>query len=237
MESNGRNWAYSWLLTVQIEKYSVMPLHSVKIAGKRNPVISGTATQAILRKRRRICTEEELSREGKWLDPNNVCCSRESFISNIVTPEGRGLLDAFFDICFGIAFDRRESLVGMHFSKTPQLPRTARQKTSNACQNQLPVNFRTLLLSCFRQHGGVGQNEASLQQQTLIYVDICKQSAADIVTIHSKIAQIYEMVKPGEPDSPKYVVISGDQPTYKMIVSIWRQSYLEEKKRVTIGTR
>ena len=120
--------------------------------------------------------------------------------------------------------------MGKHFSKTPHPPRTTRQKTCNACQNQLPVNFSTLLPSCFRRHSGVGQNEASMQQQTLIYVDICQQSAADIVTIYSNIAQIYEMVNPGEPDSPKYVVIFGDQPTYIMIVSIWRQSYLEEKR-------
>ena len=86
------------LLTVQIDNYDVMPFHSVKIAGKRKPVISGTATQAILRKRRRVCTEEELSQEGKWLDPTNVCFSRGSFISNIVNPEGRGVIDAFFDI-------------------------------------------------------------------------------------------------------------------------------------------
>ncbi|PXF44754.1 hypothetical protein BWQ96_05513 [Gracilariopsis chorda] len=81
-----------------------------------------------------------------------------------------------------------------------------------------------MLLSCFKEHG-VSRKDPSLLEQSVVFIDICEVS--DIMTIHAKIARIRDLVRPGEDGSPRYVVISGDQPTYCMISNIWRWSYRE----------
>lgn len=54
-------------------------------------------------------------------------------------------------------------------------------------------------------------------------------SSADVLTIHQKLSLLYLRLKPGQPGCPRFIVVSGDQPTYRMLVRIWRKSYLERK--------
>lgn len=83
----------------------MLPLHSVKAAGKTTPIISGTVTQAVIqsRKKRRLNergpryrSENEAVRPplhtkatnqstepSEWCDPRLVLRSREEFLANL----------------------------------------------------------------------------------------------------------------------------------------------------------
>ncbi|PXF42589.1 hypothetical protein BWQ96_07684 [Gracilariopsis chorda] len=207
------------LLTVQIDNYDVMPLHSVKIAGKKNPVISGTATQGVLRKRRWGATRDEnfskFTTYSQWQDPKRVLGTRENFIGELVSEDAKEALQAFYDVVYGKFYAERGRLL------RPGHYKAGSDSASGG------LNFRTMLLSCFKEHGGVSRNDPLLLEQKVVFIDIREEIASDIMTIHAKIAQIRDLVRPGEDGSPRYVVISGDQPTYRMMFNIWRRSYGE----------
>ena len=220
------------IVTVQIDNFDILPLHSLKAAGKALPMISGTATQRILRsrKRRRIekasCEEhipcaQSTAPQCNWLRVNDTFISREVFVASFNTEKDRCILNDFFDIVFGIVYQNRARL--MDISEEKQ--KFTRGRTELLYKHQ-GLNFRSLLLSCFKQHGGVESDDPTLYDQEVLFVDVSRMSAADILTIHEKIALIMRLLTPGNPGCPRYIVVSGDQPTYRMLVKIWRNSYL-----------
>ena len=52
-------------------------------------------------------------------------------------------------------------------------------------------------------------------------------SAADVLTIHQNLALLKHLLSPMKTGCPRYVVVSGDQPTHRMNVKIWRNCYLQ----------
>ena len=92
------------------------------------------------------------------------------------------------------------------------------------------VNFRTLLLSCFQRHGGLDNSKPSLYDQEATLVDVSCMSTANALTIHAKISMLKDVIRPEEPGRPRYVVCGGDQPTFKMTVRLWRNSYFEAER-------
>lgn len=59
------------------------------------------------------------------------------------------------------------------------------------------TNFRTLLLSCFSSHVGENSKSPELYEQAVLFVDVCRMNAANILTIHQKLSLISELLRPG----------------------------------------
>lgn len=52
------------------------------------------------------------------------------------------------------------------------------------------INSRSLLLSCFRQHGGIEPDHPSEVDQDVLLFDVSRMSGADFLTIHDKLELI-----------------------------------------------
>lgn len=101
------------------------------------------------------------------------------------------------------------------------------------------ISLRMLLFASLKHYGGLEATDASLSDQQILFVDVSRDSAADILKIHKKLALINASLKPGRLRSPRYVIVCGDQPTYRMLVKIWIQSYKEnyDKNRVRVSAQ
>lgn len=81
------------------------------------------------------------------------------------------------------------------------------------------INFHSLLLSCFKPHGGAESLQVENDEQEVVYIDISRESATDSLT--------GTLLRPGTTGCPRFVILSGDQHSYKMIVEIWLESWRE----------
>ena len=224
------------IVTVQIDNFDILPFHSVKASGKVLPMVSGTATQRILRSRKRRRVQAAAEQDGTtflalrqasiWIVPEQAFSNREQFAASFNSNRDRCILNEFYDIAFGIVFQKREELLDISANA-----RTMRRGESNMPYKHQGISFRSLVLSCFKQHGGLEADDPTNFDQEVLFVDVSRMSAADILTIHDKIALLAQLLSPGNPGCPRHVIVSGDQPTYGMIVKIWRTSYLEARKR------
>ena len=221
------------VVTVQMDNFDIHRLNSVKASGKTLPMVSGTVTKGVVqsRKRSRVSqdTPASTSRDpvalDAWLDPKTVLKPRAGFASSFYLDDDKSILDEFFDVVFGVPYENRAVLVGESASvDTHRCGRNAK-----AYKHKGP-NFRTLLLFFFQQHGGLDNSNRSLYDQEAILVDVSRMSAADALTIHAKISMLKDLIRPGEPGRPRYIVCGGDQPTFKMIVKLWRKSYFEAER-------
>ncbi|PXF47001.1 hypothetical protein BWQ96_03191 [Gracilariopsis chorda] len=225
------------LVSIQLDNFDILPFHSMKASGKALPMVSGTATQGIVQSRKRPklhsavginrSTEEPgalVEADTSWRSPSTVLVDRATFSSSFNSVADKNILEDFYDMVFGVVLSRRDDLLGSSASSQFQ------RRTATLPYKNQGVNFRTLLLSCFSPHGGSDRSAPYLFDQDVLFVDICRMSAADILTIHQKLSLIKDLLQLGEDGSLKYVVVSGDQPTYRMLVKIWRQSFLESKR-------
>ena len=224
------------IITVQMDNFDILPVHSVKAASKSPPTVSGTATQSIMLSNRRKLVHnasnatmgmagfnEEMFHWRTWsLVPS--LSSRNAFISSLNSKEYQSVLTDFYDIEFVAISEKRSELLG-----TGREPMQYRRGNTEMAYKHQGVNFRTLLLSCFTPHGEMDSKSPELYEQDVLFVDVYQMNAADILTIHQKPALISELLRPGQPDFPRFVVVSGDQPTYKMQVNIWRKSLRESR--------
>lgn len=125
------------------------------------------------------------------------------------------VLSRFNDVLFGIVCLYGNQILGGKMCRREEYNTSTMNELSHGLCGR-PVNFRTLLLSCFNPHGGAPH---------VVYVEISRDSAADILTVRRFLRLVEEFVKPGTDGSPRYVVISGDQPSYKFFVEIWLESW------------
>ena len=160
-----------------------------------------------------------------WLDPKRTLLSRAAFVSSFNSPTDQCILNDFYDVVFGISYQNRDRLLGSSGESA-----TYNRGQREILYKQQGLNFRSLLLSCFKQHGGADPESEFLYEQDVVFVDISRMSAADILTIHGKLALLKQFLRPGEEGTPRHIIVSGDQPTYKMIVKIWRESYSEGQR-------
>ena len=108
------------LTTVQMDNFHIHPLHSVKASGKTLPIVSGTVTQGVVQSIKRIGvwqdTPPSTSRDpvalDAWLDPKTVLKSRTEFASSFYSDDYKSILDEFFDVVFGVAYESRAVLLG-----------------------------------------------------------------------------------------------------------------------------
>ena len=88
-----------------------------------------------------------------------------------------------------------------------------------------PVNFRSLILSCFQGHGGAAKSDEMIKDHYVVYVEISRDTAADVLTVRVFLQLVQDHVHPGTLRSPKCVVVSGDQSSYKYFAQLWLESW------------
>lgn len=67
-------------------------------------------------------------------------------------------------------------------------------------------------------------------EQGIVYVEIIKDSAAEILTARRYVELIANHLTPGKPNSTRFVVVGGDQPSYKTFYEMWLASWRDAKK-------
>ena len=60
--------------------------------------------------------------------------------------------------------------------------------------------------------------------QHVVYAKISRDSAAEILTVRRFVRLTEDQLKPGRVNSPRYVVLGGDPPSYKMFLELWLES-------------
>lgn len=159
--------------------------------------------------------------------------TRDDFIDRYSTSYYGLILRQFNDILFGIVCTYRNQLLGEKEAMSGEYNTGTGEMFSNGLQSSA-MNFRTLLLSCFKPHGGKGGG-GFITDQHVVYVEISRESAADALAVRRFLNLIQEYVKTGAPGRPRYVVVGGDQPSYKYFVEMWMESW--RKKRSPRGKR
>ena len=56
-------------------------------------------------------------------------------------------------------------------------------------------------------------------------MEIIRDNAADILTVRRFLRLVEEPLIPRRPYCPRYVVLAGDQPSYKMFCELWLESW------------
>ena len=233
----------------QFDNWDILPLHAVKAEGKVMPKVNGSLLQSVARKRKRDegngATTAVKRQRTEW-NPLTTHGDRLSFASSLCSPAKTKILEDSFDVVYGVVIVHREKLFDTTSATQPALQQPARspescaelrnRKKSVLTEKQL-INFRSLLLSSFKPNGGIGANDASEDMQDVVYVDISRESAADKLTVRRMLAMIQKLLRPGERGCPRFVAVAGDQPSYKMIVEMWLESWRASKNALSIRTR
>lgn len=219
---------------LQFDNWDIKPLHAVKVDGKEMPKVNGSLLQGQMRGKRHIDSNEYSApakrvRMGSWKDASDIG-SRDEFIRNITNVEHTVLLNKFNDIVFGLVCLYRQQLVGGKEAASSEYNSGTRGEFRHGVDG-VALNFRSLLLSAFKPHGGRPVTDDSLHDQHVVYVDISRDSAADILTVRRFLNMISTQLRPGDPGRPRYIVIGGDQPSYKMFVELWLESWRKSKYR------
>ena len=215
---------------LQFDNWDIKPLHAVKTDLKAMPKVNGSLMHGVSKKRKLLKCNTELC-GGKRLRteqffswrPSSLLGNRERFVQSFNTDENNIIFNQFNDIVFGIACLCRSALVGGNEANRLEYS-TAITKELKQDLDAPPVNFTTLLLSCFKPHGGAKDSETLEADQHVLYVEISKDNAADILTVRRFLKLVEEQLMPGRPNRPRYVVLAGDQPSYKMFCELWLDS-------------
>ncbi|PXF40886.1 hypothetical protein BWQ96_09379 [Gracilariopsis chorda] len=208
---------------LQFDNWDIKPLHSVKVDGKALPKVNGSLLQGQLRGKKRTFFDEESPpfkrrRNGSWKDP--ACLgNRDKFMDTLTDVNNTTTLQQFNNAVFGLVSLLRGRLVGGKNSNASEY-NVGTTSEFNFGLEDTPVNFRTLLLSSFKPHGGRPLTDESLYDQTVVYVQINRDRAADILTVRRFLNLIEEQLRPGQSGCPRYVVLDGDQPSHKMFVKL-----------------
>ena len=60
-------------------------------------------------------------------------------------------------------------------------------------------------------------------------MEVSRENAADFLTVRRFLHLIHDKANPGSEGRPRYVVVSGDQPSYEYLVEIWLESWRKPK--------
>ena len=164
----------------------------------------------------------------KWLAASLSPWRQEAFGGSFNSPENQVVRDQFNDVVFGITALFGNSLVGGHEQQSSEYNTKTREDFGYNCSSN-PINFRTLFLSCFKPHGGLEVSKDSTLDQHVVYVRISTDAAADILTIRRFLNLSVEQLTPGRPGCSRYIVLAGDQPSYKMFSELCLESWRNTK--------
>lgn len=213
----------------QFDNWDIKPLHSVKVDGKQLPKVNGSLLQGLPKKKRQRDinraehgTAKRQKLEMTWKN-TKVLGNRTSFSQNFLSTDNVQLLKQFNDTVFGLVCFHRHSLLGGKNRSLNEYNTGTSPEYEHDIPN--PVNFRTLLLSAFKQHGGRDPNDDSLFDRHVVYVEVSRESAADLLTVRRFIQLLEDQIRPGEAGRPRYVVLGGDQPSFKMYGDLWLDSW------------
>lgn len=223
--------------TSQFDNWDLLPLHAVKAEGKAMPKINGSLVQGVARNHKRRASLDTISHEAKpqkfeWKSAS-LLGDRDKFAEPFISPERKKIVNQFSDVVFGLVISHRDNLIsyGEHLSMPnvhgPRPGITTESETH--ITGKSVINFRSLLLAAFKHHGGREQDDDELFKQHVDYVDISREPASDILTVRRILVLIRSLHTPGKTGCPRFVVVGGDQPSYKMTAEIWFSSWRESR--------
>ncbi|PXF44647.1 hypothetical protein BWQ96_05589 [Gracilariopsis chorda] len=219
---------------LQFDNWDIKPVHAVKTDGKAMPKVNGSLLQGHLpgtcKGDRQAVSDnfdtrpKKIARIDSW---KSVAClgTREQFVKRFTTPENAAIINQFNNVVFGLVALFRGQLVGGKEAKNGEYNAATRKEFGVGVENGHPVNFRTLLISAFKPYGGADATDETRADQHVVYVEISRESAADILTVRRFLNMVEEQLRPGSRGRPRYIVLGGDQPSYKMFVELWLQSW------------
>ena len=223
---------------LQFDNWDIKPLHAVKVDNKAMPKVNGSFMQGVSKKRKQSGTEPDCRKAkrprtegvGSWRCPS-VLGNRGKFAGSFNSKERRAVLNQFNDIVFGVTSLFRTELLGGKERNDVEYNTGIRKEYEQMASNP-PVIFRTLLLSSFKPHGFATVPDEILSNQHVVYVEIIRDNAADILTVRRFLRLVEEQLKPRRPNCPRYVLLAGDQPSYKMFCELWLESWRIYRKNV-----
>lgn len=191
---------------LQFDNWDIKPLHAVKVDGKAMPKVNGCLLQGQTRKRRAESdAQSELHRKKVRCTANDtwkpvvVLENRGIFINKFDSVAHERLISQFNDVVSGLASFYRQALLGGSSLYLMNYIVGIRSGLQHEVREK-PINFRTLLLSAFKPHGG--QSMSGDFDQHAVYVEICRDSAADVLTARRFVWLIEGQLKPGRVKSP-----------------------------------
>ncbi|PXF48451.1 hypothetical protein BWQ96_01620 [Gracilariopsis chorda] len=167
-----RPWDFNVVNDVAIpvlhfENWDIKPLHAVKVDGKALPKVNGSLLQGQLRGSKRSLSEKGTvpSKRQKLLGVawKDIAClgSREDFIDELTNTESSNVLRQFNNVVFGMVSWFRGQLVGGKEAANSEYNSGTTEEFIFGT-DRAPLNFRIMLLSCFKPHGGRPLGEESL---------------------------------------------------------------------------
>lgn len=101
------------VIAIQVGNFYILPFNSVKASGKSFTMVSGTATQSIIRAKTRRRFADGMTDE--WLHKDSVECRRDrkQFIAFLHSEENKSILQDFIHVSFGTLHLRRNSILGI----------------------------------------------------------------------------------------------------------------------------
>ena len=145
---------------LQFYNWDIKPLHAVKVDRKAMPKGNSSLLQGQTRKRRADSDAQSVLPHKKvrctandtWM-PVVVLENREKFIDKFDSVAHERLISQFNDVVFGLAYFYRQALLG-GWSLDPNDYNVGIRSDLQHDVREKPINFRTLLLSAFKPHGG-----------------------------------------------------------------------------------
>ncbi|PXF43748.1 hypothetical protein BWQ96_06480 [Gracilariopsis chorda] len=148
---------------------------------------------------------------GSWRSADSSG-SREQFIERFTSVENNMRVQQCEEIVFEIVALYRSQLLGGREVVGNEYNTSAPELLSFGNDGSA-VNFRALLLSSFKSHGGCSELNDYLVDQHLVFVEISRDSLADVLTVRRFRNLVRDQLQPGKPGRPRYIVIVGDQPS------------------------
>ena len=145
--------------TFQFDNWDIKPLHAVKLNGKAMPKVNGSLLEGQSRKRVRGKSEGwqneielKIQRHSSWRSREPLG-SRETFTDSLANREHEAIIRQFQSVVLGMSsLCRRQLLGGLEGANAEH--NTGTRDGLESLMHHRPVNFRTLMLSCFKPHGG-----------------------------------------------------------------------------------
>lgn len=193
---------------LQFDNWDIIPLHAVKVDGKTLPKVNGSLLQGTL-KRKAHTDRTEKERKAKrikkvsWKETSCIE-DRDNFMTSLTDIENAGVLKQFNNVVFGLVCLFRGQLIGGKEASKSEYNARTRADFAHGVSG-LPLNFRTLLLSSFLPHGGRPHTDESLYKQHVLYVEISRDSAANIITVRRFLNMVAGQLRPGSPGCPRYM--------------------------------
>lgn len=117
-------------------------------------------------------------------------------------------MQQFFDIVFALVYTHRDQL---SYSPT-EYEGHAFVRTNAHLSGIQRLSFRSLLFSAFKPHGGATVDDY-LFKQHVVYTDITREPASDILSVPRMLDLLQSIVRPRTAGSPRFIVVPGDQPS------------------------